>query len=77
MKRFENRIDAQDSGTEKVRSPWNFDAPNYDERSGPYICAGSDYGVGVNQKIGNFPEVGEYAIPLRPEVFSPYEARED
>lgn len=36
----------------KLKSPWNFDCPPYDERSSCYVNAGSHYGVGKNQPIG-------------------------
>jgi len=34
------------------RSPWNFNAPQYDERSSCFVNAGSDYGVGHRQPVG-------------------------
>lgn len=37
----------------KIRNPWNFEQPPYDERSSCYIQAGTDYGVGHNQPIGH------------------------
>jgi hypothetical protein len=36
----------------KMKSPWNFDAPTYDERTSCYVNAGTHYGVGVNQPVG-------------------------
>ena len=36
----------------KIRSPWNFEAPPYDQRSGCAINAGTDYGTGFNVPIG-------------------------
>jgi hypothetical protein len=36
--------------SKKVKSPWNFEAPHYDERN--RIAAGDNYGVGFNQPIG-------------------------
>lgn len=36
----------------KMKSPWNFDCPPYDERSSCFVNAGSHYGVGVNQPVG-------------------------
>lgn len=37
----------------KIKSPWNFDVPPYDERSSCYVNAGTHYGVGINQPIGH------------------------
>ena len=34
-----------------MKSPWDFSAPAYDDRT--KICAGTDYGVGYNAKIGS------------------------
>jgi hypothetical protein len=33
--------------------PWNFKAPQYDERSSCFINAGTHYGVGHNQPVGH------------------------
>jgi len=37
----------------KIKSPWNFDAPQYDERSSCYVNAGSHFGVGHRQPVGH------------------------
>lgn len=37
----------------KQKSPWDFTAPQYDQRSSCFVSAGDDYGVGVNQPIGH------------------------
>lgn len=34
----------------KAKTPWNFQAPCYDERN--LISAGDNYGVGFNQPVG-------------------------
>lgn len=36
----------------KIKSPWNFDQPPYDERSSCYVNAGTNYGVGHRQPVG-------------------------
>jgi len=36
---------------EKAKSPWNFQAPCYDDRN--MISAGDSYGVGFNQPVGH------------------------
>ena len=33
--------------------PWNWKAPQYDERSSCFINAGTHYGVGHNQPVGH------------------------
>jgi hypothetical protein len=36
----------------KMKSPWNYDCPQYDERSSCFVNAGTHYGVGFNQPVG-------------------------
>jgi hypothetical protein len=36
----------------KVKNPWNFDQPSYDERTSCYVNAGTNYGVGHRQPVG-------------------------
>lgn len=33
--------------------PFDFKAPPYDERSGPFICAGEHHGVGHKNPVGH------------------------
>lgn len=42
--------------SKKMKSPWNFDCPHYDERSSCHINAGSHHGVGHRQPIGHHGE---------------------
>jgi len=37
-------------------SPWNFQCPQYDQRSSCFVNAGTNYGVGFNQPIGHLGE---------------------
>jgi hypothetical protein len=37
----------------KMKSPWDFTCPDYDERSSCYVNAGSHYGVGHRQPVGH------------------------
>jgi len=37
----------------KIKSPWNFDCPPYDERTSCYVDAGSHYGIGHRQPVGH------------------------
>jgi hypothetical protein len=32
---------------------WDFSCPQYDQRSGPWINAGTNYGKGINQPVGH------------------------
>ena len=43
---------APKGNTKKMKSTWNFDQPEYDERSGCFVNAGSHYGVGHRQPVG-------------------------
>lgn len=36
-----------------MKSPFNFEAPHYDERSSCYVNAGGHFGVGHRQPVGN------------------------
>lgn len=47
---FKNPIAVKDG--KKMKNPWNFDAPPYDERSSCYVNAGTNYGVGHTQPVG-------------------------
>jgi hypothetical protein len=38
---------------EKKKSPWDFRAPKYDERTSCYVDAGSHYGVGFTNPVGH------------------------
>lgn len=58
---FKDRIEIKEG--KKIKSPWNFDQPPYDERTSCYVNAGTNYGVGHNQPVGKF-KAGKYAVPL-------------
>ena len=34
-------------------SPWDFSCPQYDQRTGPFVNAGTSYGVGHKQPVGH------------------------
>lgn len=38
---------------QKKSSPWDYKAPEYDERSSCYVNAGSHYGVGYKNPVGH------------------------
>lgn len=50
MKNFSDPIAV--SKAKKMTSPFNFDAPPYDERSSCFVNAGNHYGVGHKQPVG-------------------------
>lgn len=47
----------------KIKSPWNFDQPPYDERSSCYINAGSHHGVGKTQPVGSLTHSMKGEVP--------------
>ena len=48
---FKNKIEVKEH--KSIKSPWNFDAPLYDERTSCYINAGTHHGVGYTQPVGH------------------------
>ncbi len=48
---FPNKLEPKPG--EKKKSPWDFTAPPYDERSSCYVNAGTKYGVGHRNPIGH------------------------
>jgi hypothetical protein len=59
---FKDPIAAKEG--KKMKSPWNFDCPQYDERSSCYVNAGSHYGVGHRQPVGHAGNPAERAATL-------------
>ena len=43
----------EDKPKDGVNSPWDFRCPQYDQRSGNFVNAGTHYGVCINQPIGH------------------------
>lgn len=43
----------KDKPMDGKKSPWDFTCPQYDQRSSSFVNAGTDYGVGKNQPVGN------------------------
>lgn len=60
---FKDRI--ADKVRKKIKSPWNFQAPQYDQRTSSFIQAGDDHGVGFNQPVGHHgdPKVKVDCLP--------------
>lgn len=48
----------------KIKSPWDFTQPKYDERSSCYINAGSHHGVGKTQPVGSEKHSMKGAVPI-------------
>lgn len=46
-----------------LRTPWNFEAPQYDERTSCYVSAGTDYGIGVTQPVGHSGNPKSEGVP--------------
>lgn len=46
------------------KSPWNFSAPDYDERSSNFVSAGDNYGVGHRNPIGLEKVKTNYPMPM-------------
>lgn len=42
-----------DKPMKEIKSPFNFDCPPYDERSGRFVSAGGHHGVGHRQPVGH------------------------
>lgn len=59
---FKDPIAAKEG--KKMKSPWDFSAPAYDERSSCYVNAGSHYGVGHRQPVGHKGNAKERADTL-------------
>lgn len=49
----------------KIKSPWNYDQPPYDERSSCYIQAGTNYGIGHKTPVGSIgnPKTSAGTLP--------------
>ena len=52
----------------KMRSPWNFDAPKYDQRSSCFVNAGTHHGVGHTQPVGHEGNPKESGVIPRKEA---------
>lgn len=60
---FKNPI-ASKVKEKKEKSPWNFDAPQYDQRTSCFVSAGTHYGVGYKQPVGRMENPKESAETL-------------
>ena len=60
MKKGFNDPIAKNGSQKKMKSPWNFDCPEYDERTSCFVNAGSHYGVGHRQPVGHHGNPKEF-----------------
>lgn len=61
---FKDPIGQQKGQDKKMRSPWNYDAPPYDERSSCFVSTGTDYGQGHRQPVGTHEHKSTDTIPF-------------
>ncbi len=62
-----NKIKKQsppDSPIDGKNSPWDFRAPQYDQRHSCYINAGTKYGTGLRQPVGHSSEPKQFVDTL-------------
>lgn len=62
---FDNPIAPKGQKNSAVRTPWDFKAPQYDQRSSSFINAGTDYGVGHTNPIGHDSDPKQH-VPTLP-----------
>ena len=43
----------KDFPVNSIRSPWDFSCPQYDQRSGNFVNAGTHYGIAMRQPVGH------------------------
>jgi len=55
----------QDKPVDGKKSPWDFSCPQYDQRSSCFVNAGTNYGVGHKQPVGN-PGNPKVRVPTMP-----------
>lgn len=48
----------------KVKSPWSFEQPEYDQRSSCFINAGTHHGVGKTQPVGSKTYSNKLPFPV-------------
>lgn len=53
----------KDKPVDGKKSPWDFRCPQYDQRHSCFVNAGTYYGVGVNQPVGNRNESAKGNVP--------------
>jgi hypothetical protein len=54
----------QETPRDAKNSPWDFRAPQYDQRSSNFINAGTHYGVGRTQPVGHMDQPKQRAATM-------------
>lgn len=55
----------QDKPKDGKNTPWNFECPQYDQRSSCFVNAGTHYGEGHRQPVGHSDKVKQN-VPVLP-----------
>ena len=58
-------------GEKKVKDPWDFDAPDYDQRTGGSIGAGTNYGTGFRNPVGKARGSAKRDMPDKAKKLAP------
>jgi hypothetical protein len=53
-----------DKPVDGKKSPWDFRAPQYDQRHSNFINAGTHYGIGINQPVGHHGDPKSEGVPV-------------
>lgn len=67
---FKNPI-APKVGKKKIKNPWDFEAPSYDQRTSSSVVAGDYYGTGFRAKVGTERQSAGMAIPQKTKQSKP------
>lgn len=54
----------KDKPVDGKNTPWNFECPQYDQRSSCFVNAGTDYGVGHRQPVGTETHSDNGHVPV-------------
>lgn len=58
---FDNPLKSKEG--KKIKNPWSYECPDYDERSSCFVNAGTYHGVGHKQPVGSEKHDSKKAIP--------------
>lgn len=64
MKHFEEPTKPKKDPHAEAKRGWDFTGPDYDKRSSCFLNAGTDYGVGYAQPVGNKKNNPKSNIPV-------------
>lgn len=57
----------EDKPVDGKNSPWDYRCPQYDQRSGNFVQAGTHYGTGINQPVGSNGRDPMMFVPALPQ----------